>query len=243
MSKKRRNRSGRSKRRSSYSSGPEWGRLGYWLQLILILVVPFVLVRGFANYIDLPRGVLIRIAAVSILLVWLLGTISQDKLKIVRTPFDLPLLGLVLWAGLSLLWADNLYQGFEIWLQWSACLVFFFLTVNFVQTERVTRRFLAALLLAGTLVGVLGILQFLLEVNWVLQLRPPAATFGNRNMAAQFMVLTIPLAAVFFLLSRKRVHVLLTVVALGVLCLFLFYTRTRTAWLAVTVEASRAVRQ
>jgi hypothetical protein len=55
-------------------------------------------------------------------------------------------------------------------------------------------------------------------------------------MAAQFMVVTIPLAISFFLLSRRGSHVWLTAASLGVLGLFLFYTSTRTAWLAVTVE-------
>jgi tetratricopeptide (TPR) repeat protein len=91
-------------------------------------------------------------------------------------------------------------------------------------------------MLAGVLAAVLGILQYLLEVDWVLQLRPPAASFSNRNMAAQFMVATIPLAVSFFLVSRKRTHVWLAVMAVGIPCLFLFYTSTRSAWLAVTIE-------
>ena len=104
------------------------------------------------------------------------------------------------------------------------------------ESERDIRRLLAVLLLTGTFVALLGICQYLLEVSWVPQMTPPAATFSNRNMVAQFMVLTIPLAVGFFLLSQKRLHVLLTAAALGLLGLFLFYTGTRAAWLAVTVE-------
>ena len=236
MSKKRSNRSGRSKKWSNNSSSLAWGRLAYWLQLILVVVVPFVLLRGFYDYVDLPRGILVQVAVILILLIWLLGTLSQEKLEFIRTPFDWPLLGLVLWAGLSLLWANNLYEGLEIWSQWGACLVLFFLTVNLVRSERDTSWLLRALLLAGALVAVLGVLQYLLEIDWVLQLRPPAATFANRNMAAQFMVMMIPLAGSAFLLSRKGVHVFFSVVAFGILCLFLFYTSTRSAWLAVAVE-------
>ena len=132
--------------------------------------------------------------------------------------------------------AHNFYEGLEVWSQWGACLIVFFLTVNLVHYERDTRRLLVALLLAGTLVAVLGICQYLLSVDWVPQRVPPAATFANRNMAAQFMVVTIPLAAGFFLLSQARIQVLLTVVALGTLGLFLFYASTRSAWLAVVVE-------
>jgi len=236
MSKKRRNRSRTLKKRQGSSSSIDWERLDYWLYLSLALVVPFVFLREYYNYVDLPRALLIQIAAVSILLVWLVGGISQSELRIIRTPFDLPLLGFVSWAGLSLLWAHNFYEGLEIWSQWSACLILFFLTVNLVRSEGDIRRLLAALLVAGTLVAVLGICQYLLRVDWVPQRVPPAATFANRNMAAQFMVLTIPLAAGFFLLSQRRLHVLLTAISLGVLGLFLFYASTRSAWLAVVVE-------
>ena len=213
-----------------------WERLAYWIYVSLALIVPFIFLEGYYNYVDLPRALLIQIAAVAILLVWLVGAILRNELRVIRTPFDLPLLGFVSWAGLSLLWAHNFYEGLEVWSQWGACLIVFFLTVNLVHYERDTRRLLVALLLAGTLVAVLGICQYLLSVDWVPQRVPPAATFANRNMAAQFMVVTIPLAAGFFLLSQARIQVLLTVVALGTLGLFLFYASTRSAWLAVVVE-------
>ena len=169
-------------------------------------------------------------------LMWFVGAISQNELRILRTPFDLPLLGLVSWAGLSLLWAHNFYLGFEIWIQWSACLILFFLTVNLVRSDKDIRRLLGAFALAGLAAALLGICQYLLEVDWVPQAVPPAATFANRNMAAQFMVVTFPLVSAFFFLSQRRLHVLLTVAALGALGLFLFYTSTRSAWLAVTLE-------
>lgn len=161
------------------------------------------------DYVKLPRAVLIQSGAVLILLVWLMGAILQNERKIVRTPFDLPLLGFVSWASLSLLWAHNFSLGFETGIQWGACLILFFLTTNLSRSERDIRQLLGVLLLAGTLVAVLGICQYLLEVTWVPQIVPPASTFANRNMAAQFMVVTIPLAVGFFLLSRKRNHILL----------------------------------
>ncbi len=70
MSKKKRNRSRRVNERSNNSSSLDLGRLGYWLQLILVFVVPFVLIEELNNYIDLPRGVLVQVAALLILLVW-----------------------------------------------------------------------------------------------------------------------------------------------------------------------------
>jgi len=236
MSKTRRKHVRKSKKKSNNSSPIDWVRLANRLQLVLAMVVPFFFLEELFNYVDLPRAVLIQTGVVLILLVWLMGAILRNECQIIRTPFDLPLLCFVSWASLSLLWAHNFYLGFEIGIQWSACLILFFLTTNLSRSERDVRQLLGTLLLAGTLVAVLGICQYLLEVNWVPQIVPPAATFANRNMAAQFMVVTIPLAVGFFLLSRKRNHVLLIVVVLGVLGLFLFYAATRSAWLAVAVE-------
>ncbi len=238
MSKKRRKRPRVSRKRQESSPSVDRKRLDYWLYLSLTFIVPFVFLDGYYNWVELPRGILIQVGSVFILLVWLVGAISRKELRIIRTPFDLPLLGLVSWAGLSLFWAHNFYEGFEIWINWGACLIVFFLTVNLVNSERDMRRLLAVLVLTGTLVAVLGICQYLLNVNWVPQMIPPAATFANRNMAAQFMVVTIPLAVGFFLFSQRRLHVLLTVVALGLLGLFLFYASTRSSWLAAAVECS-----
>jgi len=234
MSKHRRNRSRSSRKGRNRSPGFDWWRLARQLQLTLVVIVPFLILPGLYNWVELPRGSLIQVGAVVILLVWLMGAVSQSKLRISRTPFYLPLLGFVSWAGLSLFWAHNFYEGFQIWIQWAGCLILIFLTVNLVHAEKDVRRLLGGLLLSGTLIAILGICQYLFEVKWVPQLTPPAATFANRNMAAQFMVVTIPLAVGFFLLSRKRHHVLLSVTALGFLSLFLFYTSTRAGWLATT---------
>ena len=90
MSKKSRNRARISKNNGNVFSGFDWERWARRFQLILALVVPFAFLEGLYNYVNLPRAVLIQISVVSILLIWLLGAVAQNELRIRRTPFDLP---------------------------------------------------------------------------------------------------------------------------------------------------------
>jgi hypothetical protein len=49
---------------------------------------------------------------------------------------------------------------------------------------------------------VLGLCQYYFDVDLVFQSRPPSSFFGNKNMAAQFSLLIIPLGIALFLLSN-----------------------------------------
>jgi Flp pilus assembly protein TadD/O-antigen ligase len=89
--------------------------------------------------------------------------------------------------------------------------------------------------LSGLLVSVAGIAQYL-GLELLLRLPTnghPSATFGYRNFAAMFLVPAAPLAAYLSLRSRRRAAALASSLAAGAMALYLVYTRTRGAWLAV----------
>ncbi|HSB60473.1 MAG TPA: hypothetical protein VLI67_02060, partial [Vicinamibacteria bacterium] len=85
-------------------------------------------------------------------------------------------------------------------------------------------------------VAGLGLGQHL-RLDFVPQVAPPAATFANRNMAAQFMVLAFPVAVVRFLRAPGARGSAMAALAGASMAGYVFQTLTRSAWLAVAVEA------
>ena len=93
-----------------------------------------------------------------------------------------------------------------------------------------------AVFVSGVAVAVLGIGQYLFGVKIVPQVAIPSATFANKNMAAHYMVLTLPLGLGFLLSSRKQWTNWFFAITSALLVTFLFYTRARAGWLAFFVE-------
>lgn len=139
----------------------------------------------------------------------------------------------VTWALLSLLWAHNLYDASVKLFNWLAALLGAFLVVQVIRTPRHLRFFMEALFWSGVALALLGIAQYLYGVNWVAQAFPPAATFGNRNMAAQYYLLTFPLGVALYLRNDKRLMGWFYAFGAALIVIATLYTRTRAAWLAL----------
>ncbi len=81
--------------------------------------------------------------------------------------------------------------------------------------------------------GVIGIAQYWFGFSAIEQARAPAATFVNRNVAAEALVMAIPLAlATAATATDKRLRVA-ALSAAGLALILLVSTRTRAAWAAL----------
>ena len=68
------------------------------------------------------------------------------------------------------------------------------------------------------------------------QFAPPSSTFGNKNMAAHFLVMTLPLAFAYTLLAKTRVSVIVMAFASFVGLWYIMYIAARQAYLAMFIE-------
>jgi len=95
-------------------------------------------------------------------------------------------------------------------------------------------RLIQATLLSGCLVSLTGIAQFWgVEFPGLMQAYAPAATFGNRNWAGDYLLFILPLAVVPFVLARS----LWTEIAWGCVgataALYFIYAYPRGAWVGL----------
>ena len=140
---------------------------------------------------------------------------------------------LVTWAVLSLAWAHNLYEASVKLFDWLAALLGAFLVVQVIRTPRHVRFFVEGVFWSGVALALLGIAQYLFQVQWIGQTFIPAATFANKNVAAQYYLLTFPLGAALYLRNDKRLMDWVYAFGTVLIVLALVYTRTRAAWLAL----------
>ena len=158
--------------------------------LALVLVAPFFIVQSISHFTTLSKRAFIESAAMILLGVWFFEGVRSRTLEIRKCAFYLPL-GLFLgWGWLSLTWTLSVYDAITYLLHWTACGIIFFLAVQLLGNRRRIEILMKTLVLASVLVALLGFIQYLFKVDWIRQAASPAATFGNRNMASHFIVLT-----------------------------------------------------
>ncbi len=161
---------------------------------------------------------------------------ERERVLLVDRVF-VALTAFVSWALVSLLWAHNRFEGTVKLLVWLTALLGGFLVVQIVRTPRSLRVFAGAVFWAGAALALLAIAQHLFGVSWVSQNVPPAATFVNKNAAAQYFVLVFPLGAFLFLKARGRLSHWLSAFGAAAVVVALLYTRTRGAWLGLGAAA------
>ena len=174
-------------------------------------------------------------AMMAALLFWHVG--ARGGMALLRSRIVAVLLVFWAWALVTMLWAHNFYEALIKALDYSAAVF-----AGALVAQTITRRrhmlhwVVIALYWSGIALALLGIAQFLFDVQWVDQHARPSATFNNKNMAAQYGLLTLPLGVMLFL--RAQTPSLRWIYAIGsaTILVFVTYTRTRAAWLSLTLE-------
>ena len=176
----------------------------------------------------------------TVLAAWALRQNPQG-FSVVKSRVYWPIIGFIAWCGISFIWLVDTQSGEHLIMQYTLMALALFLVVNNFKSNIEIKHFLWAMILVAVLVSILGLLQYYLPKNSAIQTLvnqaiPPASTFGNKNMAAHFLVMTLPLSLLLTLYEKTLKKVALWVFASVIIGWFLMHTNTRAGWLSVGVE-------
>ncbi len=210
-----------------------------WFAIFVALapLAPLVFTKHGWDPTHLPQILYLTTGTLLFTTIWFYRGIASPSLIVKCSSLGLPLLIMLLWAAISQYWAINRYYGFQILLQWSIAGLGFFLMSQWVENEDDVLWILQAILSSGVVLALIGIGQYWWQWDFVDQTIAPAATFSNKNMAAEYMVMIMPLGIALFLGSQLRRISLWWLSATLVIILFLFFTFTKAAWLAMAGQA------
>lgn len=213
---------------------------GGWLfrgLFFLLALAPLVFWRDLYESLSLPKRALIQTGALVLagLAAW------PGRRWRLPQPFTFFLSLFLLWALVSLTWAVNPWLGWGTWWQWLACVLVGGCVLQLELTPQRLRGLLWAMAGSGAVVAVIGLGQAWFQWNWVPQAIAPAATLANRNMAAQVLVLVIPVAAVLVHLARGRGEFIAAATALTLSLTYLGHTFTKSCWIALAVSGGAAL--
>lgn len=209
---------------------------GLW---VLLFIVPLAMGSyartGFLLFkVLLTQGILLIL-----LLVWIIKMILEKEIRLVRTPFDLPLLFLFSFGLFSLINAFQFDAGLQELFTLLTYILLFYLVVNNLKTSKQIERIFIPVFLAATLVSIEGILE-----NWgwgalvTRGERPPEifSFLGNPNYIAQYLIAVLPLSVTLSLFAPNKVKKTLSILTSAMLVFCLFLTFSRGAWLGFLVS-------
>jgi O-antigen ligase len=201
-----------------------------WAPALLLAAAPLIFVPGQYESTALPQSVYVRsIVLGAALAAW--ARASGIRLP----PVMLPLGVFLAWSAASVLWAENKCETAGVLAGWGVAALVFLLAAQAAALERLLE-LMIALLGAGTAVASIGIAQYVWGFSWVPQVARPAATFSNKNLAAELVVLVFPLGLALLRRSRSGSLQGLCAAGLAVQALYLFYSFSRIAWIAAGLQ-------
>ena len=175
---------------------------------IFVLVVPLVCMMGAwtspsISAPSLSKESMAQVYLGILLTVWFW---SQRNIKVTTLSFSrvtLLFFGLFVLGTLSIFWATNVDFFITRWLMWFCVATVFFFGLKVEHNEKNLNTIFNCLVVAGALVSLIGLAQYLFSFGWLPSVNnQPASTFGNKNLAGQAIVLLWPFA-LFFLFSNK----------------------------------------
>jgi len=201
--------------------------------MAIVFLVPLVYTSK-AGEVALYSKFQVLSAIVSFLtIIWLIKLITQKVPLSFSTPLTLPIIYFLVINIVSLNAAINIHASLFPIVQLINLSILFFLTVNNISKKGIYL-ILRTWVLVGGIVSIIGIGQYLgLGFEWIPSAGNPSSTFAYRNMAAMFLILTLPVAGFLFSKSRRIRNEILWGVVTTLLMIFLIYTRTRGAWLGL----------
>ncbi len=203
------------------------------------ILAPLFVTSGYEP--DFSMNSLYLAGLCSCLLVYSFVCVTNKKIEIQYNGLSISLLALVTIVTLSMLWAHNLYEALIKYQYWIAALIAFFLVKQLCQQHRHIEQLLLLLMISGTVVSLIGMLQYWFQIDWIPQGAPPASTFANKNFAAQYVTLTSPITFYYLLTSQRQKLLWFSGISLAVMLAYIVYTQTRAAWVAFIVQSIVAI--
>src|SRR3989338_7665607 len=206
----------------------------YYGIVALVLISPLVFFPSLINLYRLPKTVFISLMVTVLIWIWLFLLIQEKEQK-TAFPLAIPLIVYLGISALSLIKATNPFEGIFALSQEAIYIFLFWLTINHVRTWEKIENVLLWAIPTAFIVSLIGIYQmFGGDIPGLANsIAPPGTTFGNKNTAAQYILLTLPLPYLFFLTTTDRSKERLFAICAAVTTTYFLYTGTRAAWVGL----------
>ncbi len=207
--------------------------LPVWIIALFIGIIPLLYPGLFYASTDmLPKRLFLYLSCAILFFMWFIRP-TPHTAQSLQSPLTNVAAMYVIWNIASLFWATNAFSGWVEALQLLVVFAIFIATTALnVRQHMQIISLLAAI--GGLMVSLIGIAQYLgLGFDTIPSVGLPSSTFIFRNLAAAYLLGAIPLGLLSLFYSSTTLSKNISILSLSSMLLYLFYTRTRGAWVAL----------
>jgi len=213
----------------------------FYLWAVIVALTPVLSTYGieFGYSPDLHMSSILQVGGVVLFAICLLT--QRPKLLISNQLIAIVLM--YIWMAISVLWVINRYESAIRLLDWG-CSLLIMLTIYFfwheqIAKDKVLERVYFVLMISGFIACAVSLSQYWSGYNKIPQAAVPGSFFSNKNMAAQYLLLTLPLVVYwwmqFFVRGQLLWHYVLTV-AIALFIVSIFHSFALAAWLSLALQ-------
>lgn len=198
---------------------------------ILLFLAPFMVIITISDFSGLPQGLFLQLSAILIVGISWINWCQKGFFVLKKNPLFLPVGLWIIWITFSLFVSTNPYEGILIAKQWWTGGLFF-LIISGCSREK-SQTLLPVLFWSGFFVALIGLFQFFMDFQWIPQVRSPSSTFGHKNVAIHYIMLTLPAGISIFISTSQRWKNICYGFALTLVLLYIYTTYTRAGWVVL----------
>lgn len=199
--------------------------------LSILFLSPLVYWYGLRDPSALPRYAFFGIGIGILFILWLFD--RRHAATFFWHPVMLPVAALFIWSSASLSWSVDPYNSVVQIIQLAAFVLFFALTIQLGSRELIHKLTLL-LPISAAVAALIGIGHYY-DINplGVRQAAIPASTFVNKNIAAAFFELVLPLSIIATLIQFSNKRALFYSLCTSLILGFITISHTRGSYLAI----------
>ena len=188
------------------------------------------------HYTDAYREAMLTLGGVILFALWLNRNRHSTEWVLQMSALRAFLLGLFLFAALSIFWASNITFFLSKYLLWLGMAGLIFAMLNIPANVKTLVFFARILVVCGVYISLVGLIQALFKIDIFAQGAPPSANFLNKNSAAQCVLLMVPFGVFLSFVDKQKTWAFFYPFCLTIMLAYIFHTHTRSAWLSTLLQ-------
>lgn len=166
---------------------------------VFLFIFPLLFLSTTTDSFVLPKQIALTVTVALFTILFGLKTITEGKLKLQNSPFDIPVLLILLVSFISAIFSVNKSDSLIAFVPLFFVCLLYFAIVNVVRGQKQLLFILSSLVAGATLSGLLSILSFfkIYPLPFAYSQVPYFSTFGSLLDQAAYMALILPITGYF----------------------------------------------
>jgi len=213
------------------------------IEILIIVLIALVSIAFYPHSIPVFSPIKESIAEVLViigLMFWGIKLLEEGKFKFIHSALNTPVLLLVLFSCLSLLWSDAVHVSLQQLPLFLLGPFLYLIVINNIHRESQINHIITTLLVLGGIFGVYGVLQYM-EIDFPIWAKNVErfkvfGLFGNVNYFAEYLIIPLPIAVALFFTSKNIKRKILLLIGILAMSATLILTFTRSSYLGFGIS-------